>query len=119
MTIGTEYGRLALEALPDDQRRTRLASLARLLTQRLAGLTDWNAYWESVAIVIEELRSLGHDLWRHDFDSEGRELWGWDYTRRDGIGFLQVHFRFKGEVHTHWRTENPRLGVDNDADEPD
>jgi hypothetical protein len=65
-------------------------------------------------VAIAEMRALGHDLWRHDWDGESRELWGWDYAKKEGTGLLQLQFRFRGEVKTFWRSENPMLGVETD-----
>lgn len=109
-----KFSRHAIEALDASERRERLAELARLLSRRLAAFDNWEVYWREANFVIEELRAMGHDLWRHDWDGESRELWGWDYGRKTGTGLLQLQFRFRGEVKTFWRTENPMLGVETD-----
>lgn len=112
--MNSEFGRRALEDLPEAERRLRLVALALVLTQRLSSLREWEDYWREVHAILTELRELDHDLWRHDFDADGRELWGWDYMKEDGSGLLQLQFHFQGEVRAFWRTDGPLLGVEDD-----
>ena len=85
--------------------------LQQQLTERLRDSPDWNTYWNEVERIISDLRTVGHDLWSHDYDGERFQLWGWDYMRPETAGMLQIQFEYKGTVKTFWRTENPRLGA--------
>ena len=113
----SQFRRDLLEALPYEERRVHLQELEERLTTRLRNHTTWDNYWEEVLCIIEDLRSVGHDLWSHDYDGERRHLWGWDYGRPDGAGYLQIQFDYEGSVKTFWRTDNPRLGTTDNEEE--
>lgn len=100
-----------MESLPSEARRDCLAQLQAQLTDRLKAHSDWDAYWQEIERIISDLREVGHDLWRHDYDGESRQLWGWDYMRPETAGQFQVQFDSHGSVEVFWRTENPQLGT--------
>lgn len=110
-----KYERAILENLQDKERKIILTSFEKDLTSRLEPFSDWNKYWKEVDSIIKELKHIGHDLWSHDYDGEGKHLWGWDYMRMETAGFLQIQFDFNGKVKMFWREDNPQLGtVDGD-----
>jgi hypothetical protein len=111
MTAIGAFSRARLEGAPDEERRLLLGELRHIISARLAHFADQAAYWRQVRIVIEELKQAGHDLWSHDYDGSGRELWGWDYMDNDRAGKLQIQFEYGGAVRTWWRDEEWRLGV--------
>ena len=112
-----EFSRDAIENLPAEARRVRLAQLGEELSLRLRAHPDWAAYWLEVQCVIDDLRAVGHDLWSHDYDGQRRMLWGWDYMRPEIAGQLQIQFDHQGTVKVFWRTENPRLGTAGEEEE--
>jgi hypothetical protein len=105
----TWISRKDLESLPAAERPEALARLRAMIDQRLSGAT---AYWPETQAIIAELKAVGHDLWSHDFDGDGRHLWGWDYMRLDTAGMLQIQFNESAPCQTFWRNEGGRLGVD-------
>lgn len=116
MPVGlSQFSRAEIERLSPEVRQERLAELRAALDARLASLPE-DDYWRQIRPIVEELRAAGHDLWSHDSDGERRELWGWDYTRLDTAGYLQIQFCCGGRVRTFWRGEDGRLGVDREAD---
>ena len=112
MPVDPKFSRHAIESLSSTERAERLGELEQSLTSRLSGhQANWNGYWEEAQQAIDDLKSLGHDLWSHDYDGHRRHLWGWDYMRPDASGLLQIQFDFEGVVETFWRTEDAKLGV--------
>jgi hypothetical protein len=106
-----EFSREAIENLPAEARRVRLAQLGEELTVRLRAHADSAAYWREVGQVIDDLKAVGHDLWSHDYDGQRRMLWGWDYMQPEIAGQLQIQFDHQGAVKVFWRTENPQLAA--------
>ena len=110
-----KYDRTILDNLQTQERKLLLLSLETDLTNRLKPFADWDKYWKEVDSILNELRHIGHDLWSHDYDGEGKHLWGWDYMRMETAGFLQMQFDFNGRVRIFWREDDPKLGtVDED-----
>jgi len=109
-------GRAELEALPSDARASALARLRAHIDDRLAGALEPSDFRRETEAIIAELRAVGHDLWSHDYDGEGRHLWGWDYMRSNQAGRLQIQFNFRAPCQTFWRDEDGRLGVERGDD---
>lgn len=99
-----------LESLPSEGRAVALVSLRAQVDDRLAGKSV-SDFWRETEAIIAELRAAGHDLWSHDYDGEGRHLWGWDYMRLDQAGRLQIQFNVRAPCQTFWRGEDGRLGT--------
>lgn len=106
-----KYKRTILENLENKERKLMLERLEVDLTERLKSFTNWDEYWQEVDEIITILKNNGHDLWSHDYDGNGKHLWGWDYMRMETAGFLQIQFDFNGTVKTFWREDNPQLGI--------
>ncbi|GFD83784.1 hypothetical protein [Tenacibaculum mesophilum] len=106
-----KYKRTILESLENKERKLMLERLEVDLTERLKSFTNWDEYWQEVDEIITILKNNGHDLWSHDYDGNGKHLWGWDYMRMETAGFLQIRFDFNGTVKIFWREDNPQLGI--------
>ena len=113
----SQFSRELIEGLPPEERRGCIKELEAHFTARLRNHLTWDDYWLEVHRIIADLKSVGHDLWSHDYDGGRRHLYGWDYGRPEEAGYLQIQFDYEGPVRAFWRTENPRLGTT--ADEED
>lgn len=111
--------RQQLEALSTEKRLVALAELRTQIDARLRGvLHRGEPFWDDAHAIIDELkRQAQHDLWSHDYDGQGSELWGWNYMTPAGAGRLQIQFTFGEPCRTFWRGEDGRLGVDRDDQE--
>jgi len=101
-----KYKRNLLEKLERDDRKSMIYLLEKDLTDRLKSYKNKDAYWTEVNKIIEALRTVGHDLWSHDYDGESKELWGWNYMDMKTAGFLQIMFDFNSEVQIFWREDS-------------
>src|SRR5918998_275931 len=82
---------------------TRRQALGPHTDDRLADKLDSADFQRETEAIIADLRAAGHDLWSHDYDGEGRHLWGWDYMRPSQAGRLQIQFNFRAPCQTFWR----------------
>lgn len=111
MSALERFSRDRLETATDVERRVLLAELREIVDARLAAFADEAAYWREARAIVEELKQAGHDLWSHDYDGSGCELWGWNYMDEHRAGKLQIQFEYGGAFRTWWRDEEWRLGV--------
>jgi len=99
------FSRKAFDALPEGERVNRLRELQVEMASRIAFITDRSTFFQACYRTIDELKELGHDIWRWDFDDD-YEIWGGDYMRPDIAGRLHLSFRLNEEprIEVTWRT---------------
>lgn len=103
MTPFAPYSRERLEGLDADAREEAFVLMRQLINNRLANLREWGAYWKETKRILVELKALGHDLWRWDWDGEKSDLWGWNTQNLRKAGKLQIQFTFDDIVLIFWR----------------
>ena len=87
----------------DSERTEELQKLAADITKRLRPFVHGDQYEQEVASIIEDLRSVGYDLWSHDYDGTGKEVWGGDYMHPDTMCRINITFDpNEGEVEVVW-----------------
>lgn len=93
------FSRRELVALSEVDGANRCDELARVLTERIKGLSEFD-FHRKVASIVSELRALGHDLWSFDA-SDDMEAWAPDYGKKTGPG-LVVTFYLDDDVVAEW-----------------
>lgn len=82
-----------------EEERTRLLNaLAAELTYRLRGAADFES---EVRVVVDELRSQGHDLWNFDSDDDF-QIWCASWAGESSRPGIVLDFRRDGEVTVDW-----------------
>lgn len=79
------------------ERGSVLHTLADVLRSRLQQADHFHS---ATYQLIEELRTLGHDLWSHD-ESDDMQVWGPNYEYTTGPGMV-LTFHASGEVEVEW-----------------
>ena len=102
----------AIARLAGAARTIRLREMQAALADRLSAGASIGEFFEHGRQLIEELRTLGHDLWSFDSDGEEFETWCSDWTRVDGGGLLSVTFRYPHEVEVAWREPTRASGTE-------
>jgi hypothetical protein len=108
--MDTAFSPNAIAELDDASRLERLRSMQAALAGRLSPETTVAAFFVQSGHLIDELRTLGHDLWSFDSDGEEFESWCGDWTRADGGGPLSITFRYPREVEVSWRQPTSKAG---------
>jgi hypothetical protein len=93
----------AIAKLDDGDRPERLRAMQAALAERLSRDATIGEFFGQSRQLIDELRTLGHDLWSFDSDGEDFESWCGDWTRADGGGPLTITFHYPSEVEVSWR----------------
>ena len=105
-----EFKPEAIASLDDETRPARLRALETALTARLPSDASAREFFMQSQMLVEELRSLGHDLWSFDTDGEEFEIWCGDWTRAGGGGPMTITFRYPRQVEVTWRDETRGAG---------
>ncbi|MFT3774458.1 MAG: hypothetical protein QM820_54555 [Minicystis sp.] len=80
-----------------------VAVLCSDFARELSGCFAENGDWERTChVIIETLRSVGHDLWSFD-EGPDFQLWCGDWTRPRADGELLLEFRPHNYVQVSWR----------------
>lgn len=98
------YSRSVLIRVSDEERVVRCKELESVLSTRVQQLQESQNFHHSVYQLIDELRSLGYDLWSYDeSDEEGEEMqrWGPNYVNPQGPG-LYISFYAPHRVEVSW-----------------
>jgi len=97
----TKYSKQFLESLPPDQLKIQLAQLEDVIRQKFSSGADFNTTMDAV---LEELRYVGHTLYRLDYDSDifrFREVWGTNYHDMGAHG-LEIEFISPNNIKVTW-----------------
>jgi hypothetical protein len=93
------FSRSVFDGSTPGSRPALCRELAEALAHRFAGS---GLPWADLGYaVIDELRSLGHDLWSFD-EGEDFQIWGGDYMHPDTAGKLELMFHPPSEVEVVW-----------------
>ena len=112
MTItGGLFAPEVLESLDDDARSTRIADLATRVNSELANAVDLGSFQARLYAVIDELKSIGHDLWSHDYDCE-IEQWGGNYMHPATAGKLWLTSTYPTGVVLQWQEWDDSISDD-------
>ena len=99
------FSRKTLLTLDLEARKERCYELAKFLADtympQASQLPDGAEREDMVFSWIEELRAVGHDLWRWDFD-EDYEFFGYNYAKQGSSGLL-IEFEFPNKVEISWK----------------
>jgi hypothetical protein len=98
------YSADVVAALGDADRGARLASLEVELVDRMGVTSTRDDFFARSQDVVNELRSLGHDLWSFDADGAEFEIWCGDYAAEGGGTPLVITFRYPNVVTVEWST---------------
>ena len=98
------YSADAVGALGDADRSARLATLQSELVRRMAAVSTVEQFFARSRELVDELRSLGHDLWSFDSDGGEFEIWCGDYSPGARGTPMIVTFRFPTAVKIEWST---------------
>jgi hypothetical protein len=98
------FSREVIDALPEVHRTARLRELQSEVCQRVNTATSVEAFYRESRRVVDELKTLGHDLWSWDSDGENVETWGGDYMRPAVAGRLIINFEFGEGARVEWWT---------------
>ena len=98
------YSADVVKALGATDRAARLAALQLELVSRMAVVSTVEQFFARSHELVDELRSLGHDLWSFDSDGEEFEIWCGDYTPGARGTPMVVTFRFPRAVEIEWST---------------
>ena len=103
MTIrGDLFSPGALESLDDATRSVRIAELTATINASLANAADLASFQTRLYAVIEALKSIGHDIWSHDYDNEIEE-WGGNYMNPEAAGKLWLTSTYPAGVELIWK----------------
>jgi hypothetical protein len=92
----------AFESLTDDDRRSRLDQMELELKALIGQCSSPQQFMHRTKKSVELLRSLGHDLWNIDTDSNTYAIWESEYIRPKLMGRLVVTFKYPDQVHVEW-----------------
>jgi len=93
----TKFSKEAFEALGVGER----PRLAQELAESLRTIPrDGRDFHRACYAIIDDLRSLGHDLWSLD-ESDDFQIWGPDYQKGHNRG-LTIRFESEGRVEIDW-----------------
>jgi len=96
----------AIRRLDEPARSDRLRELAASLRDRLSSDMAVAEFFAQSRRLVDELRSLGHDLWSFDTDGESFEIWCGDWTSAAG-GRLLITFGYPREAEVTWDQRPP------------
>src|SRR5262245_7867545 len=103
MTQLSKYSRSFFDSLSLRELQSNITELEKVLNEIFSSSADFN---QTLKNVVEELKSIGHNMYSLDYDSDTKrffEVWGSNYHDAGANG-LEIEFRSSERIRVYWIT---------------
>ncbi len=92
-----KFSRHHLEKISEEERKILLLEMSNTLSQNISD----DDFDRNIIRIVDELKTIGHDLWNFDCDDDFQS-WCGDWSETENVGKLVLEFTRDAPVEVFW-----------------